>query len=72
MMQLGPECLFGVCAVTRRRLPVGASPTRQQLQPEAIGAGLFDPVSATQPALTAEHQHREGLSFCQAVKTMFK
>src|SRR6476469_5044850 len=26
-----------VCAVTRRRFPVGASPTRQRLQPEAIG-----------------------------------
>src|SRR5882672_8344671 len=29
---------FGVCAVTRRRFPVGASPTRQPLQPEATGA----------------------------------
>jgi hypothetical protein len=29
---------FRVCAVTRRRFPVGASPTRQTLQPEAIGA----------------------------------
>src|SRR5882757_11225754 len=27
-----------VCAVTRRRFPVGANPTRQPLQPEAIGA----------------------------------
>src|ERR1035437_6388261 len=26
------------CAVKRRRFPVGASPTRQPLQPEAIGA----------------------------------
>src|SRR5450755_2467941 len=26
------------CAVQRRRFPVGASPTRQPLQPEAIGA----------------------------------
>jgi hypothetical protein len=26
------------CAVQRRRFPVGASPTRQTLQPEAIGA----------------------------------
>jgi hypothetical protein len=25
-----------VCAVTRRRFPVGASPTRQPLQPEAV------------------------------------
>src|SRR5712672_3373374 len=29
---------FRVCAVQRRRFPVGASPTRQPLQPEAIGA----------------------------------
>jgi hypothetical protein len=28
--------------------------------------------AAIQPAPTAEHQHREGLSFWQAVKTMFK
>src|SRR6266403_2833192 len=31
-------CLVRVCAVQRRRFPVGASPTRQPLQPEAIGA----------------------------------
>jgi hypothetical protein len=37
-----------------------------------LEAGLIDPVSAIQPALTAEHQHREGLSFWQAIKTMFK
>ena len=35
-------------------------------------AGLIDPVSAIQPGPTAEHQHREGLSFWQAIKTMFK
>src|ERR1700736_5821450 len=29
-----------VCAVTRRRFPVGASPTRRTLQPEATGAGM--------------------------------
>src|SRR4030081_2020701 len=32
------ECPFGVCAVERRRFPVGARPTRQPLQPEATGA----------------------------------
>jgi hypothetical protein len=37
-----------------------------------LEAGLIDPVSAIQPAPTAEHQHPEGLSFWQAVKTMFK
>jgi hypothetical protein len=31
-----------------------------------------EPMSALQPAPTAEHQRREGLSFWQAVKTMFK
>src|SRR6195256_3838807 len=33
-----PKCLLMACAVTRRRFPVGASPTRQSLQPGAIGA----------------------------------
>src|SRR6201984_859533 len=28
------------CAVIRRRFPVGASPTRQTLQPEATGAAM--------------------------------
>src|SRR6266536_2841761 len=33
-------CPKRVCAVTRRRFPVGASPTRQPLQPEATGAAM--------------------------------
>jgi hypothetical protein len=37
-----------------------------------LEAGLIELVSAIQPAPTAEHQHGEGLSFWQAVKTMFK
>jgi len=37
-----------------------------------LEAGLMDSVSAIQPAPTAEHQHREGQSFWQAIKTMFK
>src|SRR6516162_5384462 len=32
------ECPLLACAVQRRRFPVGARPTRQPLQPEAIGA----------------------------------
>jgi len=32
------SCPSWVCAVQRRRFPVGANPTRQPLQPEAIGA----------------------------------
>src|SRR5258706_5593535 len=33
-----PRCPQLACAVQRRRFPVGANPTRQPLQPEAIGA----------------------------------
>src|SRR5271167_3949146 len=29
-----------MCAVTRRRFPVGVRPTRRSLQPEATGAGM--------------------------------
>src|ERR1700732_3423445 len=36
----GREGRLRVCAVIRRRFPVGASPTRQPLQPEATGAGM--------------------------------
>ena len=32
------QCPVNVCAVRRRRVPVGASSTRQTLQPEATGA----------------------------------
>ena len=41
-------------------------------KPARSEAGSIDPVSAIQPAPTAEHQHRDGLSFWQAIKTMFK
>src|SRR5208337_2790139 len=34
----GGERLLFACAVRRRRFPVGASPTRRTLQPEATGA----------------------------------
>jgi hypothetical protein len=43
-----------------------------------LEAGLIDtfpasdPVSATQSAPAVEHLHREGPSFWQAIKTMFK
>ena len=37
-----------------------------------LEAGLIDPVSAIQPATATEHPHREGLSFWQAIKTMFR
>src|SRR4029077_19662002 len=32
------DCPLFACAVRRRRFPVGASPTRRTLQPEATGA----------------------------------
>jgi hypothetical protein len=47
----------------------------ERLDPEKrarLEAGLIDPVSAIQPAPTTEHQHREGLSFWQAIKTMLR
>jgi hypothetical protein len=37
-LTVSQSCLLLACAVKRRRFPVGASPTRQPLQPEAIGA----------------------------------
>ena len=37
-MRTGGECQLLACAVQRRRFSVGASPTRQPLQPEATGA----------------------------------
>ena len=45
---------------------------RLDLEKSRLEAGLIDPVSAIQPALTAEHQRRESPSFWQAIKTMFK
>ena len=35
---LCPPRRLWVCAVVRRRFPVGARPTRRSLQPEATGA----------------------------------
>jgi hypothetical protein len=40
-----------VCAVKRRRFPVGASPTRQPLQPEAIGA-VMEVTKWLKPSIT--------------------
>jgi hypothetical protein len=46
---------------------------RLDLEKQArLEAGSIDPVSAVQPSPTAEHQHREGLSFWEAIKTVFK
>jgi hypothetical protein len=52
---------------------------RLDLEKQArLEAGLIDtfpasdPVSATQSAPAVEHPHREGPSFWQAIKTMFK
>ena len=59
----------------QRNGPSAGAEEAERLDPEKharLEAGLIDPVSAIQPAPTAEHQHREGLSFWQAIKTMFK
>ena len=45
---------------------------RPDLEKQARLEASFIEVSAIRPALTAEHQHREGLSFWQAIKTIFK
>jgi hypothetical protein len=37
-----------------------------------LEAGLIDTFRSSDPAPTVEHQHRDGLSFWQAIKTMFK
>ena len=37
-----------------------------------LESGLIDTFQSSDPAPTVEHQRREGLSFWQAVKTMFK
>src|SRR5258706_1234083 len=59
--------------LVRDASPVGEEAERVDLEKHArLEAGLIDPVGAIQPALTAEHHHREGLSFCQPIKTMFK
>jgi hypothetical protein len=59
----------------QRNGPSAGAEEAERLDPEKparLEAGLIDPVSAIQPAPTVEHQHREGLSFWQAIKTMFK
>jgi hypothetical protein len=40
------ESLCWVCAVQRRRFPVGENPSRQSLQPEAIGAVMEEVAEA--------------------------
>src|SRR5882724_10913158 len=45
-------CPFRVCAVQRRRFPVGASPTRQPLEPEAIGA-VMEVTKWLKPSISA-------------------
>src|SRR5215510_5018546 len=52
-----------VCAVQRRRFPVGASPTRQTLQPEAIGA-VMEVTKWLKPSISVS---RIGDSACAGV-----
>src|ERR1700704_3798167 len=49
-----PKCLLMACAVTRRRFPVGASPTRQSLQPGAIGA-VMEVTKWLKPSISVPH-----------------
>ena len=46
---------------------------RRDLEMHArLEAGLTDTFRTSDPAPTVEHQHRQGPSFWQAIKTMFK
>jgi hypothetical protein len=53
----GPKCPLWVCAVERRRFPVGASPTRQPLQPEATGAVMEKAIGCLRNRLEASCGH---------------
>ena len=57
----GERCPSRVCAVTRRRFPVGASPTRQPLQPEATGALP----SGVAPISTSMHSALSSIRACR-------
>jgi hypothetical protein len=50
------QCPWWVCAVTRRRFPVGASPTRQPLQREATGAVMEVTKWLTNPTPAGQRQ----------------
>ena len=63
------ECLRRVCAVKRRRFPVGASPTRQPLQREATGAGMGE-TKCLKPSGT-RHQPSKQSPAVQRVRTVF-
>jgi hypothetical protein len=56
-----PQCPANVCAVPRRRLPVGASPTRRTLQPEATGA-VMDAASRLNGTSLSNHNSSPGPS----------
>ena len=57
----------------RKEFELADLETHARLEAGLIGTfPASDPVSATQPAPTVEHQRRESPSFWQAVKTMFK
>ena len=69
------SCLDRTTSCSKETAPSAGAEEAERLDLEkhaGLEAGLIDPVSAIQPALTAEHQHREGLSFWQAIKAMFK
>ena len=56
------RCPVGVCAVKRRRFPVGASPARQPLQPEATGAVMEAPLFSEWPLGTIKSKLTSAVS----------
>ena len=60
-----PQWPLPVCAVTRRRFPVGASPTRQPLQPEATGT-VIEAASRLNGASLSNHDSSPGPSKAMA------
>jgi hypothetical protein len=61
------------CTADRKEPELADLETHARLEAGLIGTfPASDPVSATQPAPTVEHQRRESPSFWQAIKTMFK
>src|SRR5260221_14534045 len=52
----GGEGQLWVCAVKRRRFPVGANPTRQPLQPEATGA-VMEETKCLKPSVILAQRH---------------
>src|SRR5437899_366444 len=82
----GLQCRLLACAVQRRRFPVGASPTRQSLQPEAIGAVMevtkwlkpsismsrIGDSASVQAANTSEHRASSERTMCRPTRLPYR